>query len=74
MARPRNNLPKQTAVEQPEVTPAPVEPLFEIRVNKVVKAFGVQFRPMNPYVVKGKVKDALGDAVASAVPAPQPPG
>lgn len=75
-AKPRSNSqnPAPVAPEQPAVMPATPEPLFEIRVNRVVDAFGTRFRPMHAYVVKGKVKDALGEAVASWEPAPQPPG
>lgn len=75
-ARPRSNpqIAAPVAPEQPSVTPEAPEPLFEIRVNRVVDAFGTRFRPMHAYVVKGKVKDALGDAVASWASAPQPPG
>lgn len=75
-AKPRSNPqnPAPVASEQPAVMPATPEPLFEIRVNRVVDAFGTRFRPMHAYVVKGKVKDALGEAVASSEPAPQPPG
>lgn len=76
MAKPRST-PQNSAPsipEQPAVAQATPEPLFEIRVNRVVDAFGTRFRPMHSYVVKGKVKDALGEAVASSEPAPQPPG
>lgn len=75
-AKPRSNPqnPAPVAPEEPAVTSATPEPLFEIRVNRVVDAFGTRFRPMHTYVVKSKVKDALGDAVMSSEAAPQPPG
>jgi hypothetical protein len=47
------------------------EPLYEIKVSRVVTALGLTFRPMHSYVVKGKVLAVLGDAVASSSPVTQ---
>lgn len=64
--------PKSAPVE-PQVSQS-AEPLFEIKVNRVVTALGVTFRPMHSYVVTSAALAALGDAVASSAPAAQPPG
>lgn len=44
------------------------EALFDVRVNKVIKAAGQTFRPSGSYTVKGKVLAELGDAVVTATP------
>lgn len=67
--RPKQTVPPQVVLgESAPVRSQTYEPdaLYAIKVGRVADAMGVRFRPSGTYKVKGKVVDALGDAVISS--------